>query len=341
MTRTVPSLLSWLAIAVVVASSGIAYSMLFSQNTQILVSAVFALFCGMPVLAFERGLFASDYRHWMRRLPAPAFIALALVTDFFIINVGFSAAGALLKSLGVLTEPWEQVTRLPLRIFVYAFVASGVIVFVLHVRELLGRDVFLSLLTGRYRNPVREERVFLFIDLVGSTAFAEEHGDLRAQQFLGSLFAAFAKQVRRHRGAIDDYVGDAAIITWPMKRGLRDAACIRCVFDIVDSIAANSAFWLKTYGQVPRVRAALHGGAIITAEIGVDHHKITYFGDTINTTARLETLSKTLGKDVLISSELIGRLVLPADIRAEDLGEHSVKGRDQPVGVLALERLQR
>ncbi len=45
-------------------------------------------------------------------------------------------------------------------------------------------------------------------------------------------------------------------------------------------------------GQVPRLRAALHGGTIITAEIGIDHHKITYFGDTINTTARLESFAR-------------------------------------------------
>ena len=113
---------------------------------------------------------------------------------------------------------------------------------------------------------------------------------------------------------------------------------MRCVFDILTAIEADAANWLKQYGQVPRLRAALHGGFVITAEIGVDHHKITYFGDTVNTTARLEGLCKTLNRPVLISSELAQRLTLPEMINGEDLGVHALKGRGQELGVMALAR---
>ena len=340
MRRNATSALSWIVIAIIIAASGAAYTMVFSPNDDVrpYIGIIFALFCGMPLMAFERGVLLPDLRHWIRRLPTPIFIGCALIVDFVFISVGFSAAGVLLKSVGLLNRSWEDVTVLPAEVFVYSLIASSVVVFVLHVRELLGRDVFISLLTGRYRNPVREERVFVFIDLIGSTAFAEEFGDLRAQQYLGALFAAFAAEVRRHKGAIDDYVGDAAIITWPMAGGIKNASCIRCVFGIIDSIEAQSEFWLKTYGRVPRLRVALHGGFIITAEIGVDHHKITYFGDTVNTASRLETLCKTLNRPVLISAELAGRLTLPDGVVGVDLGEHAVKGRGQTLGVLALER---
>ena len=85
----------------------------------------------------------------------------------------------------------------------------------------------------------------------------------------------------------------------------------------------------------------LHGGVIITAEIGVDHHKIAFFGDTVNTTARLESLCKSLGKQVLISSELAQRIKLPKTLDIEDLGAHAVKGRGQTLGVMALKQLQK
>ncbi len=225
---------------------------------------------------------------------------------------------------------------MPFNVFMYALGVCAVVIFVLRVRELLGRDVFLSMFSGRYRTPVQEERIFLFIDLVDSTPFAEKHGDLRAQQLLNSLFAAFAEPVRRNKGAIDDYVGDLAIITWPLARGLKDGRCVRCIFDILNDIEADAESWLKQYGQVPRLRAALHGGFVITAEIGVDHHKITYFGDTVNTTSRLESLCKTLNRPVLISSELAQRLTLPERISAQDLGVHALKGRGQGLGVMTL-----
>ncbi|PZM17289.1 adenylate/guanylate cyclase domain-containing protein [Rhizobium tubonense] len=338
--RNLSSALNWIFIAIFVAASGMLYNLLFGEPGRLYIGAIFALFCGIPILAFERGMFFPSLFHRIHRLPTPIFIASALVIDFGLISIGFAAAGSLLKSLGVLTGTWAQVTILPMDVFLYALAMSAVVVFVVRVRELLGRDVFFSLLTSRYRNPVPEERVFLFIDLVGSTAFAEKYGDLRAQQYLGSLFGAYAEHVWQHRGAIDDYIGDAAIITWPLERGIKNGRCIRCVFDILADIEKNSEFWLQTYGQVPRVRAALHGGFIITAEIGVDHHKITYFGDTVNTTARLETLCKTLERPVLISADLANRLMLPDDIVAEDLGEHAVRGRGQALGVVALARAE-
>ena len=94
-----------------------------------------------------------------------------------------------------------------------------------------------------------------------------------------------------------------------MTRGLRQDNCVKCAFAIVDAIEADADKWLQKFGRVPRLRIALHGGPIVTAEVGVDHHNIwLYSGDTVNTTARLESLSRTLGVPILISSDLAKRL---------------------------------
>jgi adenylate cyclase len=335
----VPSSVSWIFIALFIAATGLAYNVIFSGPAHPLVSIVYALFCGMPLLAFERGVILPGLYHWMHRLSTPIYVLSAFIFDFVVISIGFAVAGVVLKSAGMMTGSWRDVTVLPANVLIYAMAMTAILILVLRVRELLGRDIFFSLLTARYRKPVAEERVFLFVDLVGSTSFAEEFGDLKAQQYLATLFTAFARSVRHHRGAIDDYIGDAAIITWPMTRGVKDARCVQCVFDIFADIEANKEMWLQTYGRAPRLRASLHGGPIITAEIGVDHHKITYFGDTVNTTARLEGLCKTLDKPILMSTDLARRMTLPGNVLAEDLGEHAVKGRDQTLGVIALRRL--
>ncbi len=56
----------------------------------------------------------------------------------------------------------------PFDAFLYALAVCALIIFVLRIRELLGRDIFMSMLFSRYRKPISEERVFLFIDLGGS-----------------------------------------------------------------------------------------------------------------------------------------------------------------------------
>lgn len=335
--REISPVQNWLLITLVVAASGVVYNLIFFSDNPLYIGAVFALFIGMPILAFERKvIFRGVYRH-IQKLPTFAFIIAELVVYEVLTSAGFALAGLLFWWAGIIKPvSWVSLVVMPIDVFLYTLGVCSAVIFVLRVRELLGRDVFTSMLTGRYRRPVREERVFLFIDLVGSTAFAEEHGDLRAQQLLNALFATFAEPIRRYKGTINDYVGDAAIITWPLARGVKDARCVRCLFDIIADIENNAPSWKKRYGHVPKLRAALHGGFIITAEVGVDHHKISYFGDTVNTTARLETLCRSLNRPVLISTELAQRMTLPPEIVSEDLGIHAVRGRGQALGVSAL-----
>lgn len=317
--------------------SGVLYGVLMYPEDSALIGAVYAIFMGVPLIAFERRvLFRPLYRR-IERLPTLAYIACALIIYEIMMSIGFALAGWLMRFFGLMEpSPLREIIVMPFEVFLYALAVCALIIFILRVRDLLGRDVFTSMLISRYRHPVREERVFLFIDLADSTSFAEKHGDLRAQQLLKTLFATFAEPVRRYNGTIDDYIGDAAIITWPLARGVKDARCIRCIFDILAEIEVDAEMWRKRFGQVPRLRAALHGGFIITAEIGVDHHKIAYFGDTVNTTARLESLCRTLNRPVLISTELAERIALPDKFSTEDLGMHAVRGRGQSIGVMAL-----
>jgi adenylate cyclase len=336
--RFLPHGLFWILVLCASAGAGVLYGVLFDRGSPA-VGAIFGLCVSLPLLAFERGILLGALQRWIRALSGLGFIAAALLTYDILIAVGFAVGGTIVWALGLVRESWMETALLSPRVLLYALAVSAIIIFVIRVRDLIGREVFANLLIGRYRRPVREERVFLFIDLIGSTSFAEEFGDLRAQEFLRDLFATFAEPVRHYRGAIDDYIGDAAIITWPLGRGVERARCVRCLFDILDRIDAGAEQWMQRYGMVPRLRAALHGGPVITAEIGLDRRKISYFGDTVNTTARLEALCRTLGAPILISGDLLARLPqLPENVASADLGIHAVRGRDQPLSVSSLNR---
>lgn len=337
--KNATTFLTWLVLAIAMAISGVVYGVIAFPGEPAIIGGIFALLIGVPVLAFERGVFLPRLSQRIQKLPTVPFLVAAVVAYEVIMSIGYAVAALLLQYFGYIRpQRVEHAMVMPLNVFLYALGVCLLLGFILRVRDLLGREIFASMLISRYRKPVMEERVFLFVDLADSTAFAERNGDLRTQEFLSALFAAFAEPVRRHKGAIDDYIGDAAIVTWPLERGVKDSRCIRCIFDIFDVIEDNAEMWLKRFGQVPRLRAALHGGAIITAEIGVDHHKIAYFGDTVNTTARLESMCRSLNRPILISSELAGRMDVPGNVVLEDLGAHALRGRGQPLGVMALTR---
>ncbi|MFI5015681.1 MAG: adenylate/guanylate cyclase domain-containing protein [Hyphomicrobiales bacterium] len=331
-------LITWTVILLFSAAAGVFFNLAVLPYGRPMIGAVFGLFTGVPMLAFMRGMFLSGLQQRLRQLAFPLYAPASLAIYVAMIAASTALAGSLLWALGAMPGHsfWEVAIVSPVDL-IYALSILAIIMFMLRVRDLIGGEVFLSLLTGRYHKPKSEERIFLFIDVVGSTQFAERFGDLRTQEYLGRFFASLAEPVRRYRGAIDDYVGDLAIVTWPLQRGIDDARCVRCVFALMEQISQDAKTWRSQFGTVPRFRAALHGGFVVAGEIGVDRHKIAYFGDTVNTTARLETLCRDLDEPVLISAEVLSRIkALPADVRATNLGLHDLRGRDHPLAVAAL-----
>lgn len=329
------SVFFWSALLFVVWVSGVVYGWLFHGETYI--GGVYALFVCIPIITFERGLFLSRFRRWLRTLPTLTYLVGGLIFYSLSIYTGFIAAGSFLWSTGLISGAYEFAAIPSPSGMIYTLAVSLIVVAVLRVRDLLGRNVFLNLLVGRYRKPIREDRIFLFIDLVGSTGFAEKFGDLSMMELLSEIFATIAEPVRHHRGAIDDYIGDLAIISWPMKDGVVDARCVRCALDIFELIERDPNQWATRFGEAPKVRAALHGGPIVTADVGVDHHKIAYFGDTMNTTARIEGLCRSLKASILISGSLLDQMKLPANVLATEMGAHSLRGKGAPVVVFSLD----
>ena len=331
----------WAGILVACTAAGLFYGSVTAGGRPG-IGAVYGTCCGGAVMLFEHGLVLPSLRDRLRRLPWLASVVAAEVVYVAMTWIGGAVAGVLLVASGALDQPLARATMLGPVTTLYALAASGLVITLTRMRDLVGAESFRNILLGRYHRPVEEERIFAFVDLIGSTAYAQAHGDLAAQRYLGAIFAALAEPVRRHGGAIDDYVGDMALITWPLASGVRGARCIACIFAFLDGLARDAERWRRDFGEVPRFRAALHGGAVVTAEIGVDRHKISYFGDVVNTTGRIEALCRTLETPLLVSADLLERMpALPAGIAARPLGAHAVKGRGQLLTVFSLARTDR
>src|SRR5712692_3246154 len=76
--------------------------------------------------------------------------------------------------------------------------------------------------------PTREERVFLFLDLVGSTSPAEAMGELRMHDLLTRFFFDIDEPILAHGGEVHAYVGDQVIVTWPLDAKMSEGYCLDC-----------------------------------------------------------------------------------------------------------------
>jgi adenylate cyclase len=219
-----------------------------------------------------------------------------------------------------------------------AFSTSLTLLFITanRIGRLVGWRVLGNVLLGCYHRPVREARVFLFLDLAGSTGLAERLREARVQALIARFYFDIARPIAAHGGEIYQYRGDEISVTWTLAAGVRDAACVACAFAIRACIAARADWYRRSFGVVPAFRIGLHGGPVVVGEVGDQRREIMYFGDTINVAARIEALCKRERREVCISGELLARLRLPAALQATPLGRFQLQGKQQETEIYSL-----
>ena len=220
----------------------------------------------------------------------------------------------------------------------FAVVAVAVIV-ILQMNRMIGANVLGYFAAGVYRQPKAEERIFLFLDLEGSTQLAERLGSAEYFELLRRFVDDLTEPVLETEGEIYQYAGDEVVITWPIEAGLRVANCVRCFFGIRTAIERDPARYERDFGTVPRFRGGLHGGTVTAGELGDLRQQIVFVGDILNTAARLEEYAKRAGLDLVISGPLLGRLTLPPGVEAEMCGDLAIRGKEARVAGYSLTRV--
>src|SRR3546814_2461537 len=101
----------------------------------------------------------------------------------------------------------------------------------MEMAQLLGPGVLGDLMRGRYHQPRRENRLFVFFDMRGSTAIAERIGDVTFHRLLNRFFIDLTEAVLPWHGIVHKYVGDELLVTWPLDG--RPGSHAPCVFAAV------------------------------------------------------------------------------------------------------------
>jgi adenylate cyclase len=215
-------------------------------------------------------------------------------------------------------------------VIVVTLASYAVLAFFVQVSRLVGQDVLMKFLRGRYLRPTQEDRVFMFLDLKGSTTIAEKLGPTY-YKLLNDFFHDLSNPVLMTRAEIYQYVGDEVVLTWELERGMRDANCIRVFTLINEAVAARAEEYQREYGVTPEYKAGVHCGPVISAQIGDIKREIVYNGDVVNTTSRIQEMCGDLGVDLLVSGDVMRRLDLPDTYAVDDLGPTAIRGKEQQV----------
>ena len=201
---------------------------------------------------------------------------------------------------------------------------------------MIGHGVLLKYFMGRYHTPVEEDRIFMFVDLKSSTTIAEDIGHRKFHSLLNDFFCDITNPIIQNNGEIYKYVGDEVIITWPIKKGLKNSNCIRVFFEMKNNIDKKKKKYLAKYGLLPEFKAGLHCGKVIVGEMGDIKSEIAYLGDVVNTAARIQAECNVHNADFLVSDVLFRQLELPHFFEFKELGSISLKGKHQETKLLKI-----
>ena len=324
--------------AATAAAAGSVYALVqapphFSWVVEIATGATIGAVISSCIIGFE--LFGAGrlFERGGRRLPLLAAMLLRTIVYGIVIIAA------------LLIVPWvysgdDPIPFRPgiLRDIVFSIAATFVFVSLTSIAQVIGPSVLVSLLTGRYYHPREEQRIVLFLDLVGSTAIAEDIGNVRFHALLAETFTRLSRVVTDFGGEVYRYVGDALLATWPLGTPQDNARPIRCLFACRDALAAAGSDLLRRHGHLPGFRASIHSGPLVAGEIGGFKREIALLGEAMNTAARLEQACRTTGHDLLASKPLLDRTLVPAGIVATSIGSHLLRGKSERLELFALGR---
>ena len=198
---------------------------------------------------------------------------------------------------------------------------------------------------GRLRKNV----TILFSDIAGFTDLTESLRDTPQvlSHLLTSYFDKTTDGILENEGVIHKFIGDAILASWRSmaddprhaERAIQSAVGIQEVcrdpFEInaaeLDLLAAPPNTKRR---HLLKTRIGIHTGEVIVGNLG-SHKRFDFslLGDAVNFAARLESLNKQLGTQILISEDTMKWVYNPENFKTRYLGLFAVKGKKIPVGI--------
>jgi len=226
--------------------------------------------------------------------------------------------------------------------FVSVLIYSCVIVlisnFMIQVSKKFGPEMMWFMITGKYFNPIEENRIFMFLELKSSAVYAEKLGHIRFSKMLQDCFYDLNAILFQYRAEIDHYIGDEAVLTWKVNTPIHNANCLRLFFAFQDELQSRSKHYLKNYGFVPEFKAGVNAGNVTVVEVGDIKRSIAFHGDVLNTAARIQAQCNRVGISLMISKDLENILDLPENFSKEAIGLIALEGKEHKVPVYGIER---
>ncbi|WP_425078832.1 adenylate/guanylate cyclase domain-containing protein [Ruegeria denitrificans] len=178
----------------------------------------------------------------------------------------------------------------------------------------------------------------LFLDMRGFTARTTGQLPYDIVFLLNRFFDAVVPAITKEGGVVDKYMGDGLLAVFEKPNAAASArAGLKAAIDISHALDEFNAQLEAEGSPGIRIGMGLHLGDLVVGEIGAaGHASKTIIGDAVNVASRLESETKALKVELLVSEALLkaADVVIPQD----EIRLFQLRGVSEPIPALPVTR---
>lgn len=184
------------------------------------------------------------------------------------------------------------------------------------------------------------ECTVLFSDLRSFTALSEQLPPNELILLLNRYMQAMVEVVVAEGGMVNKFGGDSllAIFGTPINPSrVHASSAVRTALGMRSALADFNRKQSETGGPQLRCGIGVATGNVVAGNVGGrERIEYTVIGDTVNLAARLQSMCKELGHDILLSAEAYAHASREMELHAEEIPNITVRGKAEPVTIYVL-----
>ena len=193
--------------------------------------------------------------------------------------------------------------------------------------KVLGKESIMDVQLGDH---TFDKMVVFFSDIRDYTSLAEKMSPADTFRFLNAYLKRVGPILKKYDGFVNQYYGDGIMGIFP-----HDVqSSVMCAVEIQRTLKEYNEF-RKQKGRAPlSIGIGLHYGPLMLGIIGDGKRADTgVVADTVNTTARIEGLTKMYGSGILISETIVEQLKENHPFTLRLLDKVKMKGKENPITI--------
>jgi class 3 adenylate cyclase len=169
----------------------------------------------------------------------------------------------------------------------------------------------------------------LFCDVENFTGAAAEASAPEVVARLNELFEVVVPIVGRHRGHVDQFIGDGVLAVFGAPERMPDHAdrAVQCAVELARTVNSRRPGGF-------RIGIGVNTGTVVAGAIGgAGRLSFSVIGDAVNVAARVEGCTRETGDPVLVTGET--RAQLDETVEVRERGDFEIKGTGRKVELFA------